>query len=135
MPDQIQFSTYVQDAKSYEDKLPVLCTNSAPLSRSNVTSYDTSRQVTIDTPGAGLLRGFRDKFGFRFLGINYAEPTSGEARFEPPTMLKVEKGTERDALKYGPMCAQVENLHCFFLCALLFTDFDTIVFLCSHPVS
>ncbi|GAB5586050.1 hypothetical protein Unana1_00950 [Umbelopsis nana] len=106
VPDQIQFSTYVQDAKSYEDKLPVLCTNSAPLSRSNVTSYDTSRQVTIDTPGAGLLRGFRDKFGFRFLGINYAEPTSGEARFEPPTMLKVEKGTERDALKYGPMCAQ-----------------------------
>ncbi|OZJ06445.1 hypothetical protein BZG36_00593 [Bifiguratus adelaidae] len=89
-----------------KEKLPVLCTNSAPLSRSNVTSYDTSRQITIDTPSAGLLRGYRDKFGFRFLGINYAEPTSGEARFEPPTMLKVEKGTERDALQYGPMCAQ-----------------------------
>ena len=34
-------------------RLPVLCTNSAPLTRSNLTA-DTSRQIELATPGAGM---------------------------------------------------------------------------------
>ncbi|KAG8214343.1 hypothetical protein J3R82DRAFT_9310 [Butyriboletus roseoflavus] len=45
--------------------LPALCTNSAPLTRSNVTSYDINRQIDVSTPKAGILRGFRDKFAWR----------------------------------------------------------------------
>ena len=88
-------------------QLPVLCTNSAPLARSNVTSYDTSRQIQLSTPSAGLLTGYRDRFSFRFLGIKYAQSTNGSARFQPPTALSVEPGTEVSALEYGNFCPQV----------------------------
>ncbi|EGO19154.1 hypothetical protein SERLADRAFT_443197 [Serpula lacrymans var. lacrymans S7.9] len=87
------------------DRLPVLCTNSAPLTRSNVTA-DTSRQIEIATNSAGILEGYRDKFSWRFLGIKYAEPTTGEARFQPPTALSVSSDSVRSALAYGPLCAQ-----------------------------
>lgn len=85
--------------------LPVLCTNSAPLTRSNITA-DTSRQIQLSTPSAGVLTGYRDKFSWRFLGIKYAEPPTGEARFLPPTPVQVSSDTVRSALEYGPACAQ-----------------------------
>lgn len=88
------------------EPLPVLCTNSAPLTRSNITS-DTSRQIQLSTPSAGILTGYRDKFSFRFLGIKYAESPTGVARFQPPTALQVAPDTVRSALEYGPACAQV----------------------------
>ncbi|KIJ64611.1 hypothetical protein HYDPIDRAFT_132661 [Hydnomerulius pinastri MD-312] len=87
-------------------RLPALCTNSAPLTRSNVTAYDTTRQISVSTPKAGILRGFRDKFTWRFLGIKYGESTAGEARFQPPTAVEVTADTVRSALAYGPLCAQ-----------------------------
>ncbi|KAH9923672.1 Alpha/Beta hydrolase protein [Fomitopsis serialis] len=86
-------------------RLPVLCTNSAPLTRSNITA-DTSRQIQLSTPAAGTLVGYRDKFSFRFLGIKYAEPPTGEARFQPPTPVQASPYTVRSALEYGPTCAQ-----------------------------
>ncbi|EIW81227.1 alpha beta-hydrolase [Coniophora puteana RWD-64-598 SS2] len=86
--------------------LPALCTNSAPLTRSNVTSYDTTRQIEVSTNTAGILRGFRDKFVWRFLGIKYAEDPSGDARFLPPTPLNVSANTTRDATQYLERCAQ-----------------------------
>lgn len=88
--------------------LPVLCTNSAPLTRSNITA-DTSRQIQLSTPSAGVLTGYRDKFSWRFLGIKYAEPPTGEARFLPPTPVQVSSDTVRSALEYGPACAQVRG--------------------------
>ncbi|KAG6370572.1 hypothetical protein JVT61DRAFT_11368 [Boletus reticuloceps] len=34
--------------------LPAICTNSAPLTRSDVISYDTTRQIDVSTPKAGI---------------------------------------------------------------------------------
>ncbi|KAG9308861.1 alpha beta-hydrolase [Chiua virens] len=92
---------------------PALCTNSAPLTHSNVTS-DTTRQIDVSTPKAGILRGFRDKFTWRFLGIKYAASTAGQGRFRSPTPFNVSSDTLRTASSYGPFCAQppdVDNGH------------------------
>lgn len=94
-------------APDLSTRLPVLCTNSAPLTRSNVTA-DTSRQIVLTTPGAGTLVGYRDKFSWRFLGIKYAEPPTGDMRFQAPVPVQAE-GTVRTALEYGPTCAQVSQ--------------------------
>ncbi|KAI9568484.1 alpha beta-hydrolase [Boletus coccyginus] len=105
------------DTPDLSSRLPALCTNSAPLTRSNVTSYDTTRQIDVSTPTAGILRGFRDKFTWRFLGIKYAGSTAGQDRFQPPTPLDVPSNTIRTALSYGPFCAQppdVDNGHVLY---------------------
>ncbi|KAG2146243.1 alpha beta-hydrolase [Suillus clintonianus] len=105
--------TYETDTDTSPDlssRYPALCTNSAPLTRSNVTSYDTSRQIEVSTPSAGVLRGFRDKFSFRFLGIKFAKSPAGAGRFKPPIALQVSRDTVRDALEYGPRCAQPPNV-------------------------
>ncbi|KZT08692.1 alpha/beta-hydrolase [Laetiporus sulphureus 93-53] len=108
-PDYLYTDDYIGSASTanvdLSERLPVLCTNSAPLTRSNITS-DTFRQIELSTPSAGVLTGYRDKFSWRFLGIKYAEPPIGEARFQPPTALQVPPGTVRSALEYGPVCAQ-----------------------------
>ncbi|KZT68210.1 alpha/beta-hydrolase [Daedalea quercina L-15889] len=112
-------------------ELPVLCTNSAPLTRSNVSSYDTTRQVQLTTPSAGVLTGYRDKFSFRFLGIKYAESTAGNARFQPPTALTVDPATEVSALEYGNFCPQppdADNGH------QLYTDEDCLYLNVFSPV-
>lgn len=96
-------------------RLPALCTNSAPLTRSNVMSHDTTRQIDVSTPKAGILRGFRDKFAWRFLGVKYTESTAGQGRFQPPRPLDVPSNTVRTALAYGPFCAQVGLVYLLFL--------------------
>ncbi|KAF9821386.1 hypothetical protein IEO21_00632 [Rhodonia placenta] len=123
---------YQMDASADANELlPVLCTNSAPLTRSNVTSYDTTRQIRLTTPSAGVLYGYRDKFTYRFLGIKYADSTAGEGRFQPPTAYEVEPSTERSAVAYGTMCAQppdADNGH------LLYTDEDCMYLNVFTPV-
>ncbi|KAF8546375.1 alpha beta-hydrolase [Imleria badia] len=88
---------------------PALCTNSAALTRSNVTNYDTTRQIDVSTPTAGILRGFRDKFTWRFIGMKYAESPAAGNRFQPPIPLQVSPDTKRTALEYGPFCAQAPD--------------------------
>ncbi|KIJ64610.1 hypothetical protein HYDPIDRAFT_167886 [Hydnomerulius pinastri MD-312] len=113
-------------------RLPALCTNSAPLTRSNVTSYDTTRQIDVSTPAAGILRGFRDKFTWRFLGIKFAESPAGENRFQPPIALQVSPDTVRPALEYGLQCAQppdADNGH------LLYTGEDCLQLNVYSPVA
>ncbi|OSD04098.1 alpha/beta-hydrolase [Trametes coccinea BRFM310] len=87
-------------------RLPVLCTNSAPLTRSNVTAYDTSRQIDVATNTSGILTGFRDKFSFRFPGIKFGQA----GRFQDPVALRVPSTERRSALSFGGMCAQPPNV-------------------------
>ncbi|CDO76026.1 hypothetical protein BN946_scf184665.g18 [Trametes cinnabarina] len=84
----------------------VLCTNSAPLARSNVTAYDTSRQIDVATNTSGILTGFRDKFTFRFLGIKFGQA----ARFKDSAAVRVHPTERRSALSFGGMCAQPPNV-------------------------
>ncbi|KAI8992947.1 alpha beta-hydrolase [Trametes punicea] len=86
--------------------LPVLCTNSAPLARSNVTAYDTTRQIAVSTDTSGILTGFRDKFVFRFHGIKYGQAS----RFQDPVMVRLPPTEHQTALSYGEMCAQAPNV-------------------------
>lgn len=109
LDSQQQLVAQSKPSQENGDRLLALCTNSAPFARSNVTSYDTSRQIQVPTSNAGILQGFRDKFSWRFLGIKFAEPTTGDARFQAPTALKVAPNTTRSALEYGPYCAQAPD--------------------------
>ena len=79
-----------------------------------MTSYDTTGRIDVLTPKAGILRGFRDKFTRRFLGIKYTESTAGWGRFQPPKLLNVPSNAVRTALTYGPFCAQVRLVHWVF---------------------
>lgn len=45
---------------------------------------------------------------YRFLGVHYAESTSGENRFQPPRPLKPWEGV-RPATSYGPFCYQTDT--------------------------
>ncbi|KAH9951319.1 Alpha/Beta hydrolase protein [Amylocystis lapponica] len=126
MPDSEYTDTYTETTAESSETYPVLCTNSAPLTRSNVTS-DTSRGIEVSTPSAGKLYGYRDKFTFRFLGIKYGEAE----RFAAPTPYEVDPDTERSAVAYGPVCAQppdADNGH------LTYTNEDCLYLNVYSPV-
>jgi hypothetical protein len=80
-------TSHTYDTDTSPSECHVLCTNSAPLTRSNVTSRDTSHQIKFSTPSAGVLRGSRDKFSVRFLYINFAGSTVGAVGSKPPISL------------------------------------------------
>ncbi|KAF9222951.1 alpha beta-hydrolase [Gyrodon lividus] len=104
-----QDSNAVSSSSDSSQRLPALCTNAAYLTRSNITLPNTDFTIDVPTANAGILTGFRDKFSFRFLGVKYAQPTGGQGRFQPPEALQVSADTQRSALEYGPMCAQVPD--------------------------
>ena len=94
--------------------LPALCTSFAPLTRSGVTSYDTTRQIGVLTPKAGILRGIRDKFTWRFLGIKYTESTAGQGRFRPPKPLNVPRTLYAQLLLLVPFALRYDSsIACF----------------------
>ncbi|KAI0326549.1 COesterase-domain-containing protein [Cubamyces sp. BRFM 1775] len=99
-------TSQLQPSSDVDQQLSVLCTNSAPLARSNVTTYDTSRQIDVSTNTSGILTGFRDKFSFRFPGIKFAQAE----RFQDPFPLQVSPSGKRSALSFGQMCAQPPNV-------------------------
>ncbi|EPQ50983.1 alpha/beta-hydrolase [Gloeophyllum trabeum ATCC 11539] len=114
-------------SKPDAQRLPALCTNSAPLSQRNTTAQDTSRQINLTTSTAGVLTGFRDKFAWKFLGVKFAQAQ----RFQAPVPLVVANDTRREALGYGPMCAQLpdpDNGH------LLYTEEDCLQLNVFTPV-
>ncbi|KAF3916722.1 Neuroligin-2 [Dactylellina cionopaga] len=83
--------------------LPALCSHSAPIS--NETFWDLSEKYQVAvTAGENSITGFRDAFGFRFMGIRYAQ---NPGRFEHSTVYDVE--SDVTALKYGPWCIQMRN--------------------------
>lgn len=94
------------------DRLPVLCTQSAPLS--NFTDADNSTQwrTTVAT-GQQTLTGFRDRFSFRFEGVRYAAEPERWTYSTP----YVSTG-HSDALDLGPECVQgatAGSTDCLFL--------------------
>ncbi|KAK7969179.1 cholinesterase-like protein [Apiospora saccharicola] len=82
-------------------ELPVLCTQTAPVS--NSTSQDTGSkwQVTVHSNDEELA-GYRDRYSFRFLGIRYA-PQPKRFTYSTPY---IGKGDKVSALEYGSQCVQ-----------------------------
>ncbi|KDQ52043.1 hypothetical protein JAAARDRAFT_184634 [Jaapia argillacea MUCL 33604] len=120
-------SASLSNASDFNQQLPALCTNSAPLTRSNSSSTDISRQISLSTPSAGILTGYRDKFSWRFLGIKYATST----RFAPPVAVNVGEEEVRNTTAYGPICAQppdADNGH------LVWTNEDCLTLNVFSPV-
>ncbi|KAF3930109.1 Acetylcholinesterase [Dactylella cylindrospora] len=81
-------------------RLPVLCSNSAPLG--NSTYSDTSaRWHTSRKVGNQIVTGYRDRNSFRFIGIRYA---ADPGRF---VHSEVYAGSGQvDAIDYGSQCLQ-----------------------------
>ncbi|KAK6544785.1 hypothetical protein TWF694_001468 [Orbilia ellipsospora] len=87
-------------------RLPVLCTNSAPLA--NITVQDTSEQWHVPRKVGNsdeILTGFRDRAVFRFFGVRYAPKPE---RFTQSTVYAY-SGGETSALEYGSQCIQNMN--------------------------
>lgn len=81
--------------------LPVLCSNTAPLSSPTWADNGNKWQSSVST-GNATITGYRDNYSFRFLGIKYATVPS---RFSDSTYL-VPTGLNISALSYGPQCIQ-----------------------------
>ncbi|KEY73083.1 hypothetical protein S7711_06153 [Stachybotrys chartarum IBT 7711] len=87
-----------------KDKLPALCTQSAPLS--NINFEDTSAKFQINqTAGDLTLTGYRDRFAWKFLGVRYAPVTE---RFEYSEPFRGASG-HAWALEHGAPCPQPNN--------------------------
>jgi hypothetical protein len=93
-------ATGVQRLQSCLDALPILCTQSAPLSNLTFADNSTQWQTTVTT-GQQTITGFRDKYSFEFRGVRYApEP-------ELLTYSSVYNGTgPSNALAFGEQCLQ-----------------------------
>ncbi|KAK5997691.1 Venom carboxylesterase-6-like protein [Cladobotryum mycophilum] len=94
-------------------QLPVLCTQTAPFS--NSTYADNSEKWQVQTKsGSQNITGYRDRVGFRFLGVRYAEQPE---RFTYSTLY--DKSGQQSAISYGSECTQRLNIggseDCLFL--------------------
>ncbi|KAI1826250.1 cholinesterase [Xylaria intraflava] len=85
-------------------ELPVLCTQSAPFSTGSYQDNSERWQVTVHANNE-YITGFRDRLGFRFLGVRYA---TRPKRFAYPD-LYVGKGGDVSATEYGSMCIQGQS--------------------------
>ena len=98
--------------KQCNARMPVLCTQTAPLSNVTYADNSTQWQTTVNT-GQQTITGFRDKYSFRFEGVRYA------AQPERFTYSSVYNGTgHADALAFGSQCVQAGNVgseDCLFL--------------------
>ncbi|KAK0099674.1 hypothetical protein ONS95_013433 [Cadophora gregata] len=84
-------------------KLPVLCTQKAPMSTVAALNISAPYQITVQA-GKQTLTGFRDKHAFTFLGIRFAP--------QPPRLgySQLFTGSESTtALQPGPICVQAPS--------------------------
>lgn len=94
------------------NRLPALCTQSAPLSNLTYNDNSTTWQTTVSS-GGKQITGFRDKYSFRFLGIRYAEQPKRFTYSTPYDASGAESG-----LDFGSQCVQaggVGSEDCLFL--------------------
>ncbi|KAG0377033.1 hypothetical protein BGX24_006827 [Mortierella sp. AD032] len=75
--------------------LPALCSNT------NTKGSTVTVQASL-----GRLTGLRDRHGFRFNGIRYAQPPTGNRRFGAPVPITSRWYNSVDATKFGSMCPQ-----------------------------
>jgi carboxylesterase type B len=87
---------------SCDTRLPVLCSQSAPLSSPASSDISSKRQTAIRTGNTEVV-GYRDKLSYRFLGLRYAAqpPRFGYSNYQP-----LGNVSSTLALKYGPQCIQ-----------------------------
>lgn len=101
-------------AVNYNAMLPALCSNSAPLSRISPWTMNATPVAVADTSarfqtsvksGDATFTGFRDKIGYRFLGINFADFAQ---RFDYSSVTNATG--EVSALATGPICWQINGI-------------------------
>ncbi|KAF3211045.1 hypothetical protein TWF679_006537 [Orbilia oligospora] len=94
---------------SCHKRLPVLCTNTAPLSNGTFTDntspqWHVTRKIGVNGPE---IKGYRDQIGFRFFGLRY---TPQPARFTQSSVIKyTSNDPEISGLNYPPICLQNMN--------------------------
>lgn len=86
-----------------ETTFSYLCTNSAPLVDKVDTDFSAFPRVNASYNGT-TYEGLRDHMTFRFAGIPFAEPPTGNLRFKPAVTLN--SASYVNATKYSPACLQ-----------------------------
>ena len=103
---------------SCAEKLPIICTQSAPVSTAKTANKADQFQISQQV-GTQTITGFRDFYSFRFLGVRYAPQPK---RWTYSTVF--DGPANQSALNYGSKCAQpggVGSEDCLFL--NIFTPF------------
>lgn len=85
----------INDKASCLASLPALCSNT------NTKGSTVTVQASL-----GRLTGLRDKHGFRFNGIRYAQPPTGNRRFAAPVPITTRWNNNVNATKLGGICPQ-----------------------------
>lgn len=89
-----------------DSKLPVLCSQSAPVSTLHTEDPASRWRISHPLPGGSSLVGFRDHYVWKFLGARFApEPK----KFEFSTAHKPAAGAREEALVFPKPCTQVPN--------------------------
>ncbi|KAJ3875320.1 alpha/beta-hydrolase [Lentinula edodes] len=83
-------------------KLPFLCSNSAPLTSQVDTDFASLPQTNVTSNGI-VFAGVRDHLTFRFMGVPYASSPTGTLRFQYPVPWN---GTYVNARGFRPACLQ-----------------------------
>ncbi|KAF7719870.1 Carboxylic ester hydrolase [Penicillium ucsense] len=110
-PLSINSAGEVAEAEA-DERLPVLCTQTAPYSTLKYNDTAPKWQVSVRSNDEQIT-GFRDRKSFRFLGLRYAEKAK---RWSYSKLYKGQLG-QVSALEYGSICAQGTqgSEDCFFL--------------------
>lgn len=86
-------------------KLPFLCTNTAPFVSKVDTDYSEFPRVQTPQIEGTSFEGLRDHMAFRFMGIPFAKPPTGDLRFKYAQPIEYTE-SKVNATAYGPACLQ-----------------------------
>lgn len=86
-------------------ELPFLCTNTAPFVQKVDTDYSEFPRAQTPRIDGTSFEGLRDHMAFRFIGIPFAKPPTGDLRFKYAQSIEY-KDAKVNATAYGPSCLQ-----------------------------